>query len=125
MLTVPPLHALRHTHQWPLVLRPAAHKTHTGETHHIPSTLHICVCVHAGRFVRITLASVSKKTRAINRNCHPLWEQQLVLPVEGLSEAEPLLVEVFDKNYNGKVFLGQVRVTVRVRQRGEGVDYGG
>lgn len=33
---------------------------------------------------------------------------RLVYPMEGLSEGEPLLVELFDKDFNSKEFLGQV-----------------
>jgi hypothetical protein len=28
------------------------------------------------RFVKITLGTMSKKTRVIFRNCHPMWEQK-------------------------------------------------
>lgn len=33
---------------------------------------------------------------------------RLVFPMDGLSEGEPLLVELFDKDFNSKEFLGQV-----------------
>lgn len=33
---------------------------------------------------------------------------RLVFPIDGLSEGEPLLVELFDKDFNSKEFLGQV-----------------
>jgi hypothetical protein len=33
---------------------------------------------------------------------------RLVFPVDGLSEAEALRIEMFDKDFNSKEFLGQV-----------------
>lgn len=34
---------------------------------------------------------------------------RLVFPVDGLSEAEPLRIQLYDKDFNSKEFLGQVR----------------
>jgi len=37
-----------------------------------------------------------------------IYPCRLVFPIDGLSEGEPLLMELFDKDFNSKEFLGQV-----------------
>eukprot|EP00879_Flechtneria_rotunda_P027785 GHRR01029782.1.p1 GENE.GHRR01029782.1~~GHRR01029782.1.p1 ORF type:complete len:354 (+),score=141.91 GHRR01029782.1:174-1235(+) len=41
-----------------------------------------------------------------------MWEQKLMFPLDGVSEAEPLLIEMFDRDFRAKEFLGQVMMTV-------------
>ncbi|GBF95637.1 hypothetical protein Rsub_08619 [Raphidocelis subcapitata] len=63
-------------------------------------------------FAKITLGPHSKKSRVIYRNRHPLWQQRLLFPLEGLDEGEPLLIELYDKDFAGIEFLGQVIMTL-------------
>ncbi|KAI8470119.1 MAG: hypothetical protein J3K34DRAFT_459010 [Monoraphidium minutum] len=63
-------------------------------------------------FAKITLGPHLKKSRVIYRNRHPMWQQRLMFPLESLDEGEPLLVELWDKDFAGIEFLGQVIMTL-------------
>jgi Ca2+-dependent lipid-binding protein len=63
-------------------------------------------------YVKITLGGCVRKTRPIYRNTHPMWEQSMALPLNGIPDAQPLVVELYDKDFRGKEFLGQVLMTL-------------
>lgn len=41
-----------------------------------------------------------------------MWEQSLAFPLSGIPDVQPLAVELFDRDFRGKEFLGQVLMTL-------------
>lgn len=62
------------------------------------------------RYAQVSVGATIRRTRWIERNRHPVWQQRLLFPLAGLkAKLATVRVELFDRDLTGRETLGGVR----------------
>nr|XP_018461691.1 PREDICTED: protein C2-DOMAIN ABA-RELATED 9-like [Raphanus sativus] len=63
-------------------------------------------------YVVVTLANQKLKTRVINSNCNPVWDEQLALTIKDVTD--PIRMTVYDKDrFSGDDKMGDAEIDMR------------